>query len=88
MTQKQFVVVEDAELLDDQFVGRIKLVNEDGSPWSPGGGSSPVSWGEVTGKPSTFPPAEHTHEVSDIDGLQAIIDDLQSKVAALESGGD
>ncbi|MMZ52644.1 hypothetical protein D1872_144200 [compost metagenome] len=33
-----------------------------------GGGSGPttVAWADVTGKPTTFPPATHTHNASDI----------------------
>lgn len=40
------------------------------------GGSSggSVSWGDVTGKPSTYPPAAHTHEISQVDGLQDALD--------------
>lgn len=54
-----------------------------------------VSWGDVGSKPSTFPPEAHTHGFSDIDGivdgveggnLQAILEDLVARVAALEGG--
>ena len=42
-----------------------------------------VSWGEITGKPSTFPPSAHTHAISDITNLQfeltAIKNDLGNK---------
>lgn len=31
-----------------------------------GGGGGPVAWGDVTGKPSTFPPEAHTHPASAI----------------------
>lgn len=33
-----------------------------------------VSWGDITGKPSTFPPASHTHEIEDVNGLQSALD--------------
>lgn len=33
-----------------------------------------VSWGDITGKPSTFPPATHTHEIEDVNGLQSALD--------------
>lgn len=41
-----------------------------------GGGSSggSVNWVDVTGKPSTYPPAAHTHEISQVDGLQDALD--------------
>lgn len=85
--QTQFVVIEDPEVRDNQFLGRVALVNEDGTPWTPDGDSSAPSWSDITDKPSTFTPASHTHGIEDVDGLQAIIDDLESRVAALESGG-
>lgn len=61
------------------------------------------TWASVTGKPSTFAPATHTHAAADIDsgtladaripalaiakitGLQAIIDDYETRIAALEA---
>ena len=52
----------------------------------PGGGEAvDVAWADVTGKPSTFPPATHTHVVADVTGLQAIINDLTSRIEALEA---
>ena len=36
--------------------------------------SVPVSWADLTGKPDTYPPSTHTHPITDVDGLQAIID--------------
>lgn len=35
-----------------------------------------ASWDDLTGKPATYPPSTHTHEITDVDGLQAIIDRL------------
>ena len=35
-----------------------------------------VPWDNVTGKPSTFSPAAHTHEQSDIDGLTAALQNV------------
>lgn len=46
-----------------------------GSAISGGGGTAdPVAWDDVTGKPSSFPPADHAHEISDVDGLQSALD--------------
>lgn len=52
----------------------------------PGGGEA-VTWGTLSGKPSTFPPATHTHVVADVTGLQAILDDYEARIAALEATG-
>ncbi len=37
-----------------------------------------VPWTGVTGKPSTFPPSSHTHIISNITGLQAVLDGKMS----------
>ena len=39
-------------------------------------GANP-SWGDVTGKPESFPPAEHSHTVEDVTGLQDALDGKQ-----------
>ena len=47
----------------------------DGSPISGGGGTADsVAWDDVTGKPSAFPPSTHSHEISDVTGLQTALD--------------
>lgn len=38
-------------------------------------GSGPVAWNDVTGKPATFPPSAHTHPISEVVGLQTLLDD-------------
>ena len=40
------------------------------------------SWASLTGKPSTFLPEEHNHQIADVEGLQQALD------AAASSGGD
>ena len=52
------------------------------------GGDVEVAWGDVTGKPSTFPPATHTHTVAQVTDLQSIIDDLTDRIVALETAAD
>lgn len=42
-------------------------------------------WDEVAGKPATFPPATHGHAVADVTGLQALVDDFETRIAALEA---
>lgn len=89
MTKKQFVVVPDGEVDSSQFLGEVVLVDDAGVPWSPGGGdSSPVAWGDVTGKPSTFEPATHTHTIADITGLEVRLAAAESKIEVLEGGGE
>lgn len=36
-----------------------------------------VAWGDVTGKPSTFAPADHEHAIADVTGLQSALDGKQ-----------
>ena len=53
-----------------------------------GGSSEPTAWGDVTGKPSTFPPATHTHTVADVTDLEdrlAAVEALEARIAALET---
>ena len=45
------------------------------------------NWGEVEGKPTEYPPESHTHVVSDVNGLQSTLNDLESRVSALENNG-
>ena len=33
-----------------------------------------IPWTDVTSKPSTFPPATHSHAIGDVTGLQAALD--------------
>lgn len=44
----------------------------------PGGDSGPTAWGDVTGKPATFPPATHTHTIANVTGLQTALDGKQA----------
>lgn len=41
------------------------------------------TWGDVDGKPTSFPPAAHTHPITDVDGLQ----DALPRTTAWESLG-
>src|SRR5690606_20924752 len=71
--------VPDYEGVED---GKV-LVLVDGEPaWGDapggGGGGGPVSWDDVEDKPSTFPPSPHSHEISDVTGLQAALDGKQA----------
>lgn len=44
-----------------------------------------ATWGQVANRPSVFPPADHEHTVADVTGLQAILDDYATRIAALET---
>lgn len=44
------------------------------------------TWAQVSGKPSTFAPAAHTHEIADVNGLQGALDDKLDSADALEIG--
>jgi len=39
------------------------------------GGGGAVAWNDVTGKPATFPPSAHTHPISEVVGLQTLLND-------------
>jgi hypothetical protein len=36
--------------------------------------SASVAWDDVSGKPATFPPSAHTHPISEVVGLQTVLD--------------
>lgn len=85
---KQVKVVSGAEAVPGQDFETTAFFDENGSPVDIGGGGDvSVAWGDVTGKPSTFAPATHTHVVADVTGLQAILDDYETRIAALEAAG-
>ena len=68
-------------------IGKVAFFDENGTPIDLGGGTVTVAWADVTGKPSTFTPATHTHTVAQVTGLQAINDDFETRIAALEAAG-
>ena len=77
MTVGTYVVVPADQADPSQVRGKVALLNEDGTDWSPGesgGAPATVAWEDVTGKPTTFTPASHTHSIADIEGLQDILD--------------
>src|SRR5699024_11276873 len=37
-----------------------------------------ATWGSVSNKPSTFPPADHDHAIADVTGLQSALDGKQA----------
>ena len=43
-------------------------------------------WGEVTGKPTTFQPAQHSHTVADVTGLEAALQAVQADTGWTTSG--
>ena len=43
-------------------------------PTISGGASGPTAWDDITGKPASFPPGDHTHTISDVTGLQTALD--------------
>ena len=50
--------------------------------WNAGGGAS--TWDELTGKPTEFPPEAHTHEQSEVDGLELRLEAIEDSIT---SGG-
>ena len=43
------------------------------------------TYAEITGKPETFAPTTHTHTIANVTGLQALLDDLETRLEALET---
>ena len=39
---------------------------------------TPAAWNDITGKPSTFTPATHSHAIADVTGLQTALDGKQA----------
>lgn len=60
-------VLADKGITSDNIVGTWYVLFAAGEGGSSGGA---VSWGDITGKPSTYPPAAHTHEIDQVNGLQ------------------
>lgn len=72
--------------------GVISLVDAAGDPWTPGGDTS-VAWGDVTGKPSTFPPTIGTTATTAMAGNTPIPPaatwaNLSGKPAVIGAGAD
>lgn len=42
-------------------------------------------WDDITGKPSTFPPSTHAHNISDVTNLSTTLTGLQADIDALEA---
>lgn len=74
--------------LDAEIAARIAgdqgLQDQINAIGSGGGGGGASTWDELTGKPSTFPPEAHTHQQSEVDGLE---DRLTSIEGSISSGG-
>jgi hypothetical protein len=63
LTAGQFELVQEPRD-PQQALGRIALFDDAGEPIDLGGGSASVAWGDVTGKPDTFPPTIGTTETT------------------------
>lgn len=50
--------------------------------------SRPVTWAEVLGKPSAFPPSEHLHDVGDLYGFEYVVAALEAIRQAILQGDE
>lgn len=50
--------------------------------------ASTATWGQVANRPSTFSPSDHNHEIDDVQGLQDVLDAMQTRIDGLESDGN
>lgn len=73
---KQFVVVPAEAVDESQALGRIAFFDADGNPLDVAGGgeAATVAWADVSGKPTEFTPAAHTHTIAEVEGLQDALD--------------
>jgi Phage tail repeat like len=64
----------------DGHKGRREKINRNFAALAaaPGGGSGPSSWDDITEKPATFAPSAHPHAITDVTGLQDVIDGKQA----------
>lgn len=85
---KQIRIVAQTEPVSGQDFQPTAFFDADGNPVDIGGGGGDVSWGDVSGKPSTFPPASHNHTISDVTGLQGALDGKADTGDVPSSPGD
>ena len=79
--RKEYVQIVDARIINPEAIGgsggdmkkEVYDTNDDGKVDAAEAADS-VPWGGVTGKPSTFPPASHTHPISEVTDLQTALD--------------
>jgi hypothetical protein len=64
--------------------GRVVSVGGNSSGGD-GGSGGPAAWDQITGKPSTFPPESHTHEQSEVDGLELRLEAIEGSIT--DGGG-
>jgi hypothetical protein len=65
-----------------QLTGLFATVSVPAVQLPSNGNGGPVSWEQVTGKPSTFPPSAHQHVMDDVQGL---INALAGKAASIHT---
>lgn len=63
----------------------LTLPKGDQGPKGDKGDPGSVGWADVTGKPTTFPPAAHTHAIADVTGLQTALDGKQAASSNLNA---
>jgi hypothetical protein len=79
----------DGEYLKDEtdptVPDHVKAITQDDiDGWNAVGSGGASTWDELTGKPTEFPPEAHTHEQSEVDGLE---DRLEAIEDSITSGG-
>jgi hypothetical protein len=70
---------------DPTVPAHVKSITQtDIDSWNAGGSGGASTWDELTGKPTEFPPESHTHEQSEVDGLELRLDAIEDSIT---SGG-
>ena len=58
----------------------VVIISDTVVPVGGGGGGGPVSWGDITSKPTEFPPASHHHAITDVEGLADALAALEGSI--------
>ena len=70
---------------DPTVPAHVKAITQtDIDGWNAGGSGGASTWDELTGKPTEFPPESHTHQQSEVDGLETRLDAIEDSIT---SGG-
>ena len=65
----------------------LNRIEQAGKDAADAAGTSPA-WSDVTGKPASFPPATHTHNIADVTGLEARLAAIEGRLDTIEGSAE